>query len=653
MSQQYRPEIDGLRSIAVGSVIIYHLWPNALPGGFLGVDVFFVISGYIISRLIYTAAESGSFSFGDFYLRRLRRIVPAQLLVIALCLAIFPHLLSAREMGNVGESAAYSVLSLGNVYFWLESGYWGALSQPMPLLHTWSLAVEEQFYLVWPVALIALTSITAWGVRAALVAGVALASLVAAIWFYHADAAGAFYLFPFRIFEFVIGAVFGLFAVPSIAPVLARSVAAASLCVLGACFWLFHEGTPHPGLRTLVPCLASAGLIYATAYDPLSRRLLASRPLVHLGLLSYSLYLVHWPLIVAAKLIYGDEISLRLGLELAGLTYAGAALMHYLWEKPLRYGQIGRLSFQSINLGLIGVFFVATTAYASTFLGGPQRDAGSADARRELVIEQPADLAKYPHDILIFGDSHADVMTRVINQVLATERAPYKLAKWTFHGCPSLFKARRIYEPNLAERQRKCWGLAEQWEEAIPKSKAKVVVIASRWAWLTEPQQYYNDNMRQAYLVRKEDDPQTHELSASILRKALKDTVDTLTAAGKTVIVVHQVPPQTNRAVRCLERLKPGQNPLQCHEAPLRLAKRRLETSRSAIEDAVAGNNNAYSINPFPYFCDNRMCRAYISGIRLYGDNTHLNADGQRYLAKKIDSRLMMILHRALRPATS
>jgi len=350
----YRPHIDGLRAIAVLSVIIFHLNEDWLPGGFVGVDIFFVISGYLISRLIFKELElTGKFSYKRFYIRRIRRLFPAMFASIGLSFIAAYFLLSPQYLLDFVQSAVWAVLSVSNIYFWFSTDYFDNSANFKPLLHTWSLGVEEQFYLLWPFALVLLYQL---GKRrsliiAIIVAGVASLVLNLLLFAYRGDLtswfavkdfsaavdvdASAFYWLPFRVFEFAIGAVLIFIDWEKQKSSIRVASFLLGLAMLVASFLYLHEELDFPSYHALIPCLAAA-LIIISGSKHLFAVLLTNRLAVGIGLISYSLYLVHWPIIVFYKLTLLREAEISDFV----LMFVGALLLATLFykfvEQPFR-----------------------------------------------------------------------------------------------------------------------------------------------------------------------------------------------------------------------------------------------------------------------------------------------------------------------------
>ncbi|HWN84944.1 MAG TPA: acyltransferase, partial [Vicinamibacterales bacterium] len=299
--------------MAVLAVVIYHARASLLPGGFVGVDVFFVISGFLISGIVFTRIDRGLFSLLDFYRRRVQRIAPAMFVVVAATLAAAYWLLLPRDAADTARSAVFSVASLANVYFWLyrDQGYFAADSRELPLLHLWSLGVEEQFYMVWPLVLLAIGR--AWRTRAFLAwsAVAAVASFVLGDLLFAWDPSFVYYLMPTRAGELLVGALVSALLLggrANIAPERRSWIGLAGAVAIGTSLFLYNDATIFPGVRALVPTLGTAALLFAGSQPhggPVTR-LLASKPFVAIGLISYSVYLWHWPLMAIYRYGYGE-----------------------------------------------------------------------------------------------------------------------------------------------------------------------------------------------------------------------------------------------------------------------------------------------------------------------------------------------------------
>ncbi len=295
----YRPDIDGLRAVAVLAVVATHAGTAGCSGGFVGVDVFFVISGYLITRNLERQTPASLRGLAEFYGRRMRRTLPALYVVAAITLAAGLVVLLPGELDDLARGLIGTLLFVPNVLYLNQAGYFDHAAASKVLLHTWSLGVEEQFYLIAPLITFGLRRLSVKRRKAALLALFGV-DFFACFVLREAAPAAAFYLMPARLWEFVAGALVAEGVIPPLrTPWLAEGVAGVALLGLATAIVWFSDATPHPGLPTLLPCLATAALILAGSSQPtLAGRLLGSRPLAGIGLISYSIYLLHWPLLV-------------------------------------------------------------------------------------------------------------------------------------------------------------------------------------------------------------------------------------------------------------------------------------------------------------------------------------------------------------------
>lgn len=354
MSIPYRSDIDGLRAVAILTVVAFHAFPEVFPGGFVGVDVFFVISGFLITSILQQEIQAGHWSLVSFYARRILRIFPALVLVLFACLVVGWHTLLAQEYMQLGKHLGLGAAFLSNIGLWWEAGYFDKASEAKPLLHLWSLAIEEQFYIAWPLLLWLILRSRRSAARS--VAALAVVSLLLSIWWVWSDQTQAFYSPASRAWELLAGAWLALQPQRlQSARTVVRGMAVAVL--LGATV-LLNAKVPFPGVVALLPVLAAMVLIQVPTTLDWTGRLLGHPWMVALGKVSYPWYLWHWPLLSFAYIIESGQASvgLRLGLVMAGLLLA--ALTYRLWELPLRRSPrslvIGLLVVAMTIIGLLG-----------------------------------------------------------------------------------------------------------------------------------------------------------------------------------------------------------------------------------------------------------------------------------------------------------
>ncbi len=455
----YRADIDGLRAVAVLAVVAYHAFPGAVPGGFVGVDVFFVISGYLITSILLRGMAGRGFSFHGFYVRRARRLFPALAVVLASCMVAGWFLLAPADYAALGRHGVASALFVANLVFWRETDYFAAAADSLPLLHLWSLGIEEQFYLLWPAALVLARRAGIDTLRLTLGAG--LASLVAALWLTPPDPAAAFYL-PFtRFWELLAGGVVAHLHVAAATSTPARpsrrpDVAAwAGLALVLAAVLALDDQSPFPGWRALPP-VAGAVLLVAAGAGTRVARLLSMRVLVWVGLVSYPLYLWHWPLLSFARIDAAGEVAAPVRWLLVAASLGLAAATWALVERPLRWRLAPRPALALLAGGMSVVVIAGCGLVVSNGVparaGDPVRDLAAyrydfRTASREgtcSLTGAPGQPLHFPDTcvdppragagafVVLWGDSHAAMLYPGLR---AAGGPGLRIAQFTRSGC--------------------------------------------------------------------------------------------------------------------------------------------------------------------------------------------------------------------------
>lgn len=410
---KYRPDIDGLRAIAVLCVVVFHLDKSWLPGGFVGVDIFFVISGFLITKLLVADLDRGSLSLAHFYQRRIARLAPMMVIVVAATLMATGVLYSAQDFASAGINAVAALLSVANIKFLLQGDYFQISLDAQPFLHFWSLSVEEQYYLVFPVLLIALFRWKRSWVGPAIIALTAL-SFAACILVTAHDPTLAFYLLPTRAWELGCGAILAVYGT-HLAARLPRAVhallAVAGVSLILAAFVLLDAQTRFPGYAAALPVLGAALIVLATERPGyLGAAVLSAAPVVAIGQISYGLYLWHWPVFsMVDYTLYtqSDLIRTLLKIGLAGgLTWASYRLI----ETPARRA----LNRTGLHWPVIGGFVVIAIAFVPVGLGIRNNfyiDADTATVARGGLSYPAAETAP---TVLLTGDSHGSMYGRMV-----------------------------------------------------------------------------------------------------------------------------------------------------------------------------------------------------------------------------------------------
>jgi peptidoglycan/LPS O-acetylase OafA/YrhL len=455
----YRPDIDGLRAVAILSVLGFHTFPHVVRGGFVGVDVFFVISGYLISSIILGGLRQNRFSLSQFYARRIRRIFPALIVVLVACFAVGWLALLADEFTQLGKHIAASSGFSMNLVLWGESGYFDTAAGLKPLLHIWSLGVEEQFYILWPLLLY-----LAWKGRVNLFA-LTLSIIAISFWLSvrttHTSAVAAFYSPATRFWELLIGcslALTGSSRAGRVKATVAENVRAGVGCLLiSAAVLGLSKGVEFPGWWALLPTVGTFLFISAGPHAWLNRNILSHRIMVGIGLISYPLYLWHWPLLSFARIRQSTAPSLTVRITLVLLSVLLAWLTFKFIENPARHSRgartVGLLIVLMIAIGSLGVYTFDKNGFDTRF---PESIRAYANYRYNPGVNarpyrcwltttqsyteysdecvDPSKSAAKPL-IFIWGDSHAARLYAGMNQVYG-ER--YRLAQFTRDACPPL-----------------------------------------------------------------------------------------------------------------------------------------------------------------------------------------------------------------------
>ncbi len=379
--KNYLPHIDGLRGIAVLAVVLFHLDFTVFQGGFVGVDIFFVISGYLITGIIVRDVQKDDFSFARFYARRIRRIFPALFFVLfgTIILAIFFS--GPVQFSDTLKSVRMASAQISNFYFARELDYFALDQTFAPLLHTWSLGVEEQFYLIWPLLLVGINRFFGMQRAFVILCGIMFISLGISEYLVRTNAMHAFYHLHSRAWELAMGGVLALNAIPALKHQKWREVLGfAGLLLIGGSALLIDENG-FPGLKAVPPCLGAALFIYAVhSGECRAQKILSLKPLVFCGLISYSLYLWHWPFIAFYKGYFGETLRFSVQLGIAVLSFAFATFSYRFVEQPFRVMQIGPKKAIAAGLCMILVFILGANVLknynrASWRLAHAQEDA--------------------------------------------------------------------------------------------------------------------------------------------------------------------------------------------------------------------------------------------------------------------------------------
>lgn len=630
----YRPDVDGLRAIAVIAVIIFHANSSLLPNGFVGVDFFFVISGFLITRLLVHGIEDGTFTFADFYARRIKRIFPAYIVVAVTTFVVASYLLIPDDYLFYTTSLAASFAFVSNVFFSMLSwGYFGDRTAEFPLLHTWSLSVEEQFYFIFPLVLIALFRYCRRYVFHALVVAALVFLMISE---YKVAELKAYFLITTRAHELLIGALTFFLSrhFPAKPGVGSEALGTAGLAFMLASTFMFKDGDTFPGLNSLYPCIGTALVIYSGQANTWLSRLLANKLFVAIGLISYSLYLWHWPIFSFLKYRH-IEMTLAVGVGAVALAFVLSILTYKFVETPVRRNK--SLHFKPAFLriyALPATAFLAIGTYSFFTNGAPIRFSGET---RELIASYSVERdlsracssstenyqkvsieylhkhcaignsAKQKADILLIGDSHADHFKFFVDEL--ARHADMKAVYYVQGGCWPLML------PKVGE------NVANELRGACKRYNADMLELAGNFQyvvlggfWASEADQNFG--------------------------KDLKVVVERVLEKGAIPVVFKGNPTFERDISKCVLHRHRGWLPADTNcNIPREYVTKVTGKTDEAIDLVHAQYPGILVIDPKLVMCSSKECFTAMNNTALFKDSNHINAKaskllGNEYLAK-------------------
>ncbi len=640
---KHRSDIDGLRAIAVLSVVFFHLNIPIIPGGFVGVDIFFVISGYLISNIICHEIDGDSFSFIKFYERRIRRIFPALFFVLsAVNLAAF-FTLTPLAYRNFGQSSAAAAFSISNIYFYRHSDYFGFGSSLLPLLHTWSLGVEEQFYIMIPPAFYLGRKILPlrWSV---VIVPMAALSLALCVWQTAAAPTAAFYLPMSRAWEFLLGSMLAAGLVPKLTQNQAEIAGWAGLLFIGVSLFGFNPNTPFPGAAAIVPCIGAALLIHTgeTGQSSVSR-LLSANAMVWIGLISYSVYLWHWPIIVFSSVALGGKLNTSETIGVLVLTMAISTLSWRFIEQPFRTNRhlftrkrlfagagLGGLIFLlagfivSHSIGLPQRFDPAALRLAQgSEDGNPRRDACTDPPLEKLAIGDVCDIGdpSVPISFALVGDSYADAMMPAVAE--AARHARQRGIVLIKPGCYPLMGL----QPDDKGCSRFMDG-AFQWLSAT--RTIDTVLLIGRWTTAVEGSRIGSIGLSNMYIRDSESREASYAENSAVVARGLDRIA--LNLGDRRLFILAHIPEQhVNVPMLAALKVRFGRTP---EIAVKRTSVDQREAGVRAVLNAASSRDRIQQLDAIPAFCDQTLCQAVRGGRSLYCDDNHVSNFGAAEVAR-------------------
>jgi peptidoglycan/LPS O-acetylase OafA/YrhL len=553
----YRPDIDGLRSIAILSVILFHSGVSGMSGGFTGVDIFFVISGYLIGGHIHAELVQGSFRYLSFYQRRAKRILPALYVILASVTVLGLILFSPFELRRLASTAFATAVSASNLLFWKNLNYFSPQADDNPLLMTWSLGVEEQFYLLIPLMMVLLSRLRQRLVLPLI--GLIVALSFGLAWFQSTRyPVAAFYLLGSRAWELGAGVALAILESEGRkissqnSTALANAVGFAGLVLTIVPFYALTSSTPFPG-PAAVPSVFGSALLIASRDSWINRSLLSASPFVFIGRVSYSWYLWHWPVLTILRILYNGALPVSWGLASMAVAFGLAILTYYLVEQPFR---ASKLSAGPLLIRYAGVSFVILAVTGLIYWSGGlgiryKALAATDDAQVEfhqdpctaLAGETTPHLAKFCTEtatsapkIALWGDSHAAALAPALRSQLAHQG--YGMEEYAKTSCPPLIGAAR-YDPQHPAHVAECIAFNKAvLQRVVLEPDVKVVALQASWG-ATFSGIAIEQLVAEGHQALPRGDP---KLSAEILENSLYKTIQSLRAAGKLVVVFGDAP---------------------------------------------------------------------------------------------------------------
>ena len=647
---KYRAEIDGLRALAVIPVILFHAGFELFSGGFVGVDVFFVISGYLITTILIEDIENQRFSLVNFYERRVRRILPALFFVIFVCIPFAWMWMLPNQMKDFSQSLVAVSLFASNVLFWRESGYFDVAAEEKPLLHTWSLAVEEQYYVLFPIFLF-----LAWrfGKNRVfwMIVVMAAISLLLSEWGWRNKATANFYLAPTRAWELFAG---------SIAAFIAQKqgvqknnfLATLGLAAIIFSIFFYDETTPFPSVYALVPVLGVVLLVLYADKETIAAKLLSTKGFVGIGLISYSAYLWHQPLFAFARLRLLEHPSVSIMLSLSLLSILLAYFSWRFVEKPFRSNlQFGRVHIFSASFVLL-TFFSIAGLIGHIKQGFPNRIEGFAslqgipnvattychnDGRRSSSQLENNDFCIIGDgnlEFAIIGDSHAgalfDATDTFLNQINKSA-----IAVSGGYCAPLLngFSA----DPPCAET------ISLAFDYAINSESISTIIIAAEWA-------NYTTGYRGTDVPLAWEDSQGRATSSEgnlvLFKRSFAATFEALDNSNKRIVIIEPVPEFPNDAYNWIGKYLISNPDIELEEAVQSLPKisvaEYFERNHFVLSQFRANNaDNISYLNITRLFCNELNCHQYSDdGDVLYSDFNHVNYFGAKKIIESMFNQL-------------
>ncbi|MHB1100133.1 MAG: acyltransferase family protein [Burkholderiales bacterium] len=676
---KYRADIDGLRAIAILSVVGYHAFPSQVGGGFVGVDIFFVISGFLISTIIFSNLQHNTFSFIEFYTRRIKRIFPGLLLVLITSFTLGWFVLFSGEFKQLGKHIASGAGFVSNFVLWNESGYFDSASETKPLLHLWSLGIEEQYYVIWPL-LIWLT----WERRINLlvvVMAIGTTSFILNILKAHTDSVADFYSPQTRFWELMVGSALAYvqlyphsllqkitYYIGSITHAHARndftwrniqSLLGSALIIASINILTQHRS--FPGWWAIMPTAGAALIISSGTRAWINRTVLSNPLLVWFGLISYPLYLWHWPLLSFSRIVEGGPPSGRIRTAAIAISIVLAWATYRFVETPIRLGKYDNVKTTSLLLLMITVGYVGLNSYSRE--GLPFRSYNKRfeeyaqsinwSPEEKRCVDIPFAYKKKDNwfcslgkentkpSIFAFGDSHALALLPALKKYATEKKINIQISSAS--GCPPLLGIQTAVNPEIMHKQN-CQQLNNKILEYVKQQKIGTVLLIGRWTYYTQGVTRPNEFVP---ILKNNAQDISVESSRSAFRYGLKQTLEQFNKIGVKVYLVADDPQQLYSPDIAFR--KSQFSGLQIND--FSISKNEHDMDQAWVSDEfrnVSGELNGI-IKFDDILCRNDKCPLEINGKLIYLDDDHLSTAG----AMLVYNRLASILSKPIHPVSA
>ena len=659
----YRADIDGLRALAVLAVIAFHAFPEWVSGGFIGVDVFFVISGFLITTLIQDSLQQQSFSFRAFYASRVRRLFPALVIVLLACQVFGWFALLANEYKALGKHIAASTAFIPNFIFWSESGYFDYAADAKPLLHLWSLGIEEQFYLFWPIVI--------WlGLKyrvSVFKVGVAifLGSLVLNLMMIEEAPSAAFFSPLTRMWELLSGCLLA-YLVSSKPPAFeafnaklgsiklirhAISLLGLVLLLLGAI--LFDQDMLYPGAWALVPVLGTCFIIYAGNQSWINTSVLSNRFLVWIGLISFPLYLWHWPLLSFARIMEGSKPDWQIRAVLFALSFVLAILTYYFIERPIRFGRNLRFKTYVLIMVMSLLSALGLATYSQDGFKSRTTDKAIEAQLTDLKFDIPDSEGWYCQDmnhdsprchstgpnpsVVVIGDSHALTIYSGLRERFKAKGQDIGLYGAS-DGCPPLLN---VVIQDQGGDFRNCLKKGTQAvQRVIADAAIKEVILTSRGPMYTTAKGFGDVELEQfgSWVLHFDGEDKGVRSNEEVFALGLTKTLDALLAAGKKLTFLHDVP-ELGFDIRSCFAFRPMTITSRV-VSPCAVSRKefeaRTEAYRAMVNKILLQRPEIKVIDLSAALCDEKWCWGARDDTLFYIDDDHLSHRGADYVVRKL-----------------